>query len=126
MMSYLPYNVHSLNKALGFPFYPLNSFNSFIAFRPFPSLIVHDQRTKLTTPPQNRLGNLLVGVTLEGALPKGSLLFAQDYGLPEPFGWAYSTKDKVVRGKHQRNGPVSFDLKAAVVEGFEAAAKSAA
>lgn len=118
------------------------------------------------------LGNLLIGVFLNGPTPTGKLLFAQDYGMPEPFGqtnvtistiasetyskdgewkytflckgclstnpalktaagpapfgWAYSSRDKVPRGKHERNGPVDFDLKAAVVEGFEAAAKSAA
>jgi len=119
---------------------------------------------------QGMLGNRLVGVTVSGT-PKGSLLFAQDYGMPEPwgqanvtiatiaadtyikgdewkytflckgclstnpqlkgpnglagFGWAYSSRDKAPRGKHERNGPVDFDLAKAATEGFEDVAKTA-
>jgi len=119
---------------------------------------------------QGMLGNLLIGVTVTGT-PTGTLLFAQDYGMPEPygqpnvsiatiasetyskpdewkytflckgcfatnpglkaaspagFGWAYSSRDKAPRGKHEINGPVGFDLKQAQTDGFAEFAKGAA
>jgi len=44
---------------------------------------------------------------------------------PAMFGYAFSRRQKTIRGKHDVNGRNKFDLKAAATDGFEAFAKGA-